>query len=71
MARKRIGLSMKLDAAPARHNNDKGPRDNRFEGASRDQRGGPNRGGVRAGTPQPASSTAMASAFGKLAGLKN
>ena len=71
VARKRIGLSMKLDAAPARHNSDRGPRDNRFEGASRDQRGGQNRGGGRTGAPQPASSTAMASAFGKLAGLKN
>ena len=70
VARKRIGLSMKLDAAPARHNSDRGPRDNRFEGASRDQRGGQNRGGGRPGGPQPASTTSMASAFGKLAGLK-
>ena len=70
VARKRIGLSMKLDAAPARHNSDRGPRDNRFEGASRDQRGGQNRGGGRTGAPQPASTTSMASAFGKLAGLK-
>ncbi|MGV8805648.1 MAG: Tex family protein [Polaromonas sp.] len=67
VARKRIGLTMKLDAAPARRD---GPRDNRFEGASRDQRGGQNRDGARAGTPQAASATAMASAFGKLAGLK-
>ncbi|MBH2017976.1 MAG: RNA-binding transcriptional accessory protein [Burkholderiales bacterium] len=63
VARKRIGLSMKLDAAPARRD---APRDNRFESA----RPGPqNRGGARQGAPQPAS-TAMESAFSKLAGLK-
>ena len=65
VARKRIGLTMKLDAAPARRD---GPRDNRFESA----RPGPqNRGGAaRQGVPQPAASTAMESAFSKLAGLK-
>jgi uncharacterized protein len=60
VARKRIGLSMKLDAtAPKR---DAGaPRDNRFEPARQAQ------GGARAGgqAQQPASS-AMASAFAKL-----
>ena len=36
MLRKRISLTMKLDAAPAARN---ASRDNKFEGASRDQRG--------------------------------
>ncbi len=71
VARKRIGLSMKLDAAPPRRD---GPRDNRFEGAGRDQRGGQNQGsgaaGIRTNAPQPPAGTAMASAFSKLAGLK-
>ena len=70
VARKRIGLTMKLDAAPARRD---GPRDNRFEGAGRDQRGGQSRvgaGSTRTNTPQPQAGTAMASAFSKLAGLK-
>jgi uncharacterized protein len=65
VARKRIALTMKLDAAPAR-------RDNRFEGVRPGQN--PNRGGnYGAGpgrAPQPAASTAMESAFSKLAGLK-
>jgi uncharacterized protein len=69
VARKRIALTMKLDAAPARRD---GPRDNRFEGARPGQ--GQNRGGnYGAGqnrAPQPATSTAMESAFSKLAGLK-
>ena len=64
VARKRIALSMKLDAAPARRD---APRDNRFEGA---RPGAQNRGGARQGAPQPESSTAMESAFSKLAGLK-
>ncbi len=67
VARKRIALTMKLDAAPARRD---GPRDNRFEVANRDQRGGQNRGGGRSGVSQPASPSAMASAFSKLGGLK-
>ena len=63
--RKRIGLSMKLDAAPPRQGGDRGaPRDNRFEAAGRGQRT-PQRGAVNA--PQPGS---MASAFAKLQGLK-
>ena len=57
VARKRIGLTMKLGEAPPRRD---GPRDNRFEGAGRGQRA-PQRG-----APAPASSTAMASAFAKL-----
>jgi uncharacterized protein len=57
VARKRIGLSMKLGDAPARRD---GPRDNRFEGAGRGQR-----------PPQNApANTAMAGAFAKLQGLR-
>jgi uncharacterized protein len=65
--RKRISLTMKLDAAPARRD---GPRDNRFEGAGRGAsqgRGGyaqPQRG------KQPEQQNAMASAFAKLQALK-
>jgi uncharacterized protein len=69
VARKRIALTMKLDAAPARRD---GPRDNRFEGVRPGQN--VNRGGAYGGgqnrAPQPATSTAMESAFSKLAGLK-
>ncbi|MGJ7544093.1 Tex family protein [Variovorax sp. LT1R16] len=61
VARKRIGLSMRLDAAPARRD---GPRDNRFEGAGRGQQQGPRRDNA----PQPAGQ--MASAFAKLQGLR-
>ena len=73
VARKRIGLTMKLGDAPPRRD---GPRDNRFESA---RSGGQNRGGYgggqgggqggRQGAPQPAA-TAMESAFSKLAALK-
>ena len=55
--RKRISLTMKLDAAPARRD---APRDNRFEGAGRGQR--PH----ARPAPAPAGNTAMASAFAKL-----
>ncbi|MDW5444407.1 Tex family protein [Polaromonas sp. SM01] len=68
VARKRIALTMKLDAAPARRD---GPRDNRFESARPGQN--PGRGGNYGGqsrAPQPATSTAMESAFSKLAALK-
>ena len=66
VARKRISLSMRTDAAAARQNADRGPRDNRFEGAGpgQRQRGG---GGY---TSSPVVSNAMASAFAKLQGLK-
>ena len=65
VARKRIGLTMKLDAAPARRD---GPRDNRFEGAARGERA-PNRNPSQ--RPEPAGQgSAMASAFAKLQGLK-
>ena len=73
VARKRIGLTMKLDAAPARRD---GPRDNKFEGAARGERA-PNRNasqGINQGysqRPEPAGQgSAMASAFAKLQGLK-
>ncbi|MDR6215219.1 Tex family protein [Paracidovorax wautersii] len=55
--RKRIGLSMKLDAAPARRD---GPRDNRFEGAGRGYAQPQRR------NSDPAPQSAMASAFAKL-----
>jgi protein Tex len=63
VARKRIALSMKLDAAPPRKD---GPRDNRFE-ASRGQ--GAGRGSFS--NPQRApQSTAMGDALSKLQGLR-
>jgi len=55
--RKRIGLSMKLDAAPARRD---GPQGNRFEGAGRGYAQPQRRGS------EPAQPSAMASAFAKL-----
>jgi len=66
VARKRISLTMKLDAAPVRRD---GPRDNKFEGAGRDHR---QRVGGYASSPAASSSSgsAMASAFAKLQGLK-
>jgi protein Tex len=59
VARKRIALSMKLDAAPARKD---GPRENRFESA-RGQ--GAGRGGFNAPQRAP-QATAMGDAFSKL-----
>ncbi|HRK39272.1 MAG TPA: Tex family protein [Burkholderiaceae bacterium] len=65
VARKRIGLSMKLDAAPPRNGGERGaPRDNRFEPAGRHQRSG-----GRDAVAAPGAS-AMASAFAKLQGFK-
>jgi uncharacterized protein len=64
VARKRIALTMKLGAAPARRD---GPGDNRFQGANsnNNQRGRP--GGQGAYQPSNApQSSAMASAFAKL-----
>ncbi len=55
VARKRISLTMKLDAAPARRD---APRENRYEGAGRGQQ--PRRHN------DPAPQSAMASAFAKL-----
>ena len=60
-ARKRISLTMKLDAAPARRD---GPRDNRFEGAGRGYAQPQRR------SNEPAPQSAMASAFSKLQQLK-
>ncbi|WP_394790335.1 Tex family protein [Rhodoferax sp.] len=60
VARKRIALSMKLDAAPARRD---GPHDNRFEGVARGQQQ-PRRDNA------PAPQSAMASAFAKLQGSR-
>ncbi len=60
-SRKRISLTMKLDAAPARRD---GPRDNRFEGAGRGYAQPQRRGN------EPAQQSAMASAFAKLQQLK-
>jgi len=56
VARKRIGLSMRLGDAPARKD---GPRDNRFEGAGRGQQ-------MPRRQNEPAAQSAMASAFAKL-----
>ena len=64
VARKRIGLTMKLGDAPARRD---APRDNRFEGSRPGH--GQNQNRSRQDAPQAVPS-AMASAFGKLAGLK-
>ena len=55
VARKRISLTMKLDATPARRD---APRENRYEGAGRGQQQRRNNG--------PAPMSAMASAFAKL-----
>ena len=63
-ARKRISLTMKLDA-PARRD---GPRENRFEAPGRAPRGGYSAGH---GRPAPSQGTAMASAFEKLKGLQS
>ena len=60
VARKRIALSMRLDAAAPRRD---GPRENRFESAPRPLRGGTSR-------HTESSQGAMASAFAKLQGLK-
>ena len=64
VARKRIGLTMKLGEAPSRRD---APRDNRFEGSRPGLSQNQNRS--KQEIPQAVPS-AMASAFGKLAGLK-
>ncbi len=61
LARKRIGLSMRLDASARRD----GPRENRFEGAGRGQQR--SAASTRA---EPVQGTAMASAFAKLQSLR-
>ncbi len=73
VARKRIGLTMKLGDPPARRDGAQGFRENRFEGAAPGRSGGAGRAGPYSGTaraPQAAASTAMESAFSKLAALK-
>ena len=55
VARKRISLSMRLDAAPAQR---QGVRENRYESAGRSQRTG-------ARAPETSAPNAMASAFAK------
>ncbi|MES2880366.1 MAG: Tex family protein [Pseudomonadota bacterium] len=61
VARKRIALTMKLGAAPARRDN---AGDNRFQGVANNQRGRP--GAQGAGQFNAPQSNAMASAFAKL-----
>ncbi len=63
VARKRIGLTMKLGEAPSRRDGAQGHRENRFEGARQGQN---NRGHS---SQQPADN-AMASAFAKLQNLR-
>ena len=68
VARKRISLTMKLDAQAPRRD---GPRENRFEHAGRGDRG---RGGYAGGQGRgnaPTPQGAMASAFEKLKGLQS
>jgi protein Tex len=66
VARKRIALSMKLDAAPARKD---GPRENRFESSRGQGAGGSGRGNFNAPQRAP-QETAMGGAFAKLQGLR-
>ncbi len=62
LARKRISLTMKLDAAPGARSGG-GARDNGFKPAARNERVG---GGAGRGAPQPQGESAMAAAFAKL-----
>jgi uncharacterized protein len=62
--RKRIALTMKLGAAPARRDGgDRSAGDNRYQAAPQGQRGRPGRTGDEGGSM---GSSAMASAFAKL-----
>jgi uncharacterized protein len=63
VARKRIALTMKLGAAPARQGS---AGENRFQGATNNQRGRSGQGAPQQQAPQ---SNAMSSAFAKLKGL--
>ena len=67
MARKRISLTMKLDAAPGARSGG-GARDNGFKPAARNERVGG--GGAGRGAPQPQGESAMAAAFAKLQGKR-
>ena len=62
VARKRIGLTMKLGEAPRVGGERRGSRDNRFEGATRNQR-------FAQREPEPLGQSAMACALSKLQGL--
>ncbi len=64
VARKRIALTMKLGAAPTRQGS---AGDNRFQGASNNQRGG--RAGQGAASSSNPPATSMSSAFAKLKGV--
>ena len=64
VARKRIGLTMKLGAAPSRQGS---AGDNRFQGVANHQRAGRGAQGAAASSNPPA--TSMSSAFAKLKGL--
>jgi len=64
VARKRIALTMKLGAAPARRDS---AGDNRFQGVANNQRGRPGGQGAYQGNNVP-QSNAMSSAFAKLKG---
>jgi protein Tex len=76
VARKRIGLTMKLGEKPAqrdeqRHNGGQNRSDNRFEGAGRGQQQRGNGTGSGNQSHQPAAApSAMASAFSKLQALR-
>ncbi len=65
--RKRISLTMKLDAQAPRRD---APRENRFEHAPRGGRGQGGYAGGQGRSPQAQGGTAMASAFEKLKGLQ-
>jgi uncharacterized protein len=68
VARKRISLTMKMDAPAARKDGPHSARsENRFEHAGRDNR---QRGGANLSSAPSATGSAMASAFAKLQGLK-
>lgn len=60
LARQRISLTMKLDAAPARASRDGAPRENRYEGPGRGQAQQARR------RDEPTGQSAMAAAFSKL-----
>jgi uncharacterized protein len=63
LARQRISLTMKLDAAPAQGKGQGARGDNSFRPAGRGERNAPP---ARGGAQQPATQSAMAAAFAKL-----
>jgi uncharacterized protein len=68
LARKRIALTMKLDAATSPKGAPKS--DNSFRPAARHERSGGRPGGASPGHAQPAGQSAMAAAFAKLQSRK-